>query len=449
MHGVSSESSHIRSFKRTKIGGVVFSRLKRVGPLAAISALTVVALGLTGCTNDTASRGDADVNTVTADLASSIDQAIDNALTLSGSTEAVVGIWQGDSAAYVRGYGEGVTGSTKIRAAQASQPIMCALLLSYAAKNDFSLNRKISKDIPRQSGVSDVTYAQLCDQTSAIDDYKHGLGDIFTNNPMRMWPEQELIANGLAVTRLSWPGQDAHLSDTNAVLLDRALRIGTRIDTSDLLSEHVFTPAGMTETTYPSDFAAADIPKGSLQPLTYPSAGGAAVCEAGVTKVDTLSTSMMRGAGATLTDVTDLKNFYTTYLSGGFGGEKLSGMTLETLPAKNPARDEGGVPTEELDTEGPQIGFGGIEKIGSLYGRSGRITGTLTAAYSDPESGLTVVVALNNSSAGAAFVQALAFQLAALTGQEFTWTAEDQGARLAELAICQAPPEEPAEAPAE
>lgn len=425
----------------------MISRLKRVGPLAAISALTVVALGLTGCTSDAPGRTDADVKTVSADLASSIDAAIDNALTLSGSTEAVVGVWQGESAAYVRGYGDGVTGATKIRAAQASQPVMCALLLDYAAKNDISLNRKISKDIPRQSGVDDVTYAQLCDQTSGIDDFKHGLGDIFVNNPMRLWPEQELIANGLAVSRLSWPGLDVHLSDTNAVLLDRAMRIGTRIDTSQLLEEHVFKPTGMIATTYPSDFSAASIPENSLTPLTYPSAGGAAVCEPGVTKIDSLSTSMLRGAGATLTDVTDLKAFYTAYLSGSFGGEKLSGKTLETLPAKNPARDEAGTATEELDTEGRQIGYGGIEKISSLYGRSGQITGTLTAAYSDPESGLTVVVALNNSSAGAAFVQALAFQLAALTGQEFSWTAEDQGAKLTELAVCQVAPEE--EAPAE
>lgn len=405
-----------------------------------------MALGLTGCTSDTTNRVDADVKTVSADLASSIDGAIDNALTLSGSTEAVVGIWQGDSAAYVRGYGDGVTGATRIRAAQASQPIMCALLLEYAAKNDLSLNRKISKDIPRQSGVGDVTYAQLCDQTSGIDDFKHGLRDIFTNNPTRLWPEQELIANGLAVSLLSWPGLDVHLSDTNAVLLDRALRIGTRTDTSDLLAEYVFAPTGMIATTYPTEFAAATIPDNSLTPLTYPSAGGNAVCDAGVTEIDSLSTSMLRGAGATLTDVTDLKAFYTAYLSGEFGGADLSGKTLETLPAKNPARDEDGVPTEELDTEGTQIGYGGIEKINSLYGRSGQITGTLTAAYSDPETGLTVIVALNNSSAGAGFVQALAFQLAALTGQEFSWTAEDQGAKLTELAVCQAPPEE---APAE
>jgi hypothetical protein len=65
------------------------------------------------------------------------------------------------------------------------------------------------------------------------------------------------------------------------------------------------------------------------------------------------------------------------------------------------------------------------------------MTGSLTAAYSDPATGLPVVVAPNNSSAGAALSQALAFQLAALSGAELPWSAEDQGGRLTELAVCQ------------
>jgi hypothetical protein len=57
-----------------------------------------------------------------------------------------------------------------------------------------------------------------------------------------------------------------------------------------------------------------------------------------------------------------------------------------------------------------------------------------------------VVVALNNSSAGAGFAKTLAFELAALSseagaGPELPWTAADQAGLLAQAAICQAAPE--------
>lgn len=421
----------------------MFSQFKRVRPVAVISLLAVAALGLTACTDGDTGQHDADVNTVSAEVATSIDDAVANALTLSGSTEAVVGVWSGESA-YVRGYGDGVSAATTFRAGQASQPVMCATLLSLVGDGELSLDRAITKDLTRQPGVDEVTYRQLCDQTSGIADFKSSLTDRVTNNPTRNWPEQELIAYGLADSPLPWPGQDVHLSDTNALLLDRALRLHTHQDTSELLQQRVFTPTGMQSSSYPESFSNTDIPAGSLSPTTYPSSGGAAVCEAEAGAVSALSTSMIQGAGASLTTVTDLKKFYDAYFSGNFGGES-AGVTTEIKPATNPERDADGNPTSEPDTEGTQIGFGGVEKIGPLFGRSGAVTGTISAAYTDPESGLTVVVALNNSSAKAGFARALAFQLASLTGAELPWSAEDQGAKLTELAVCQTPEEEAAE----
>lgn len=422
----------------------MLNKLKRVGPLAALSALTAVALGLTGCTGDGISSTDNDVNTVSAELATAVDDAIANALTLSGSTEAVIGVWTSDDQAYVRGYGEGVTSATTFTAAQASQPIMCALLLGYVETGELSLDRKVSQDLTRLPGIEGITYQQLCDQTSGLKDFKSGLTERFTNNPTRPWPEEELIANSLANSPLPWPGKNVYLSDTNAVVLDRALRLHTRSSTRDLLNTHVFAPASMGSSSYPSNFDAKETPEAGLQPLTYPVSGGKPVCDTGVTPVTSFSPSMIRGAGATRTTVGDLKKFYDGYFGGTFGSPE---VTAGTLLAENPERDEDGNPTNEPDPEGRQIGFGGTEKIGPLVGRSGSVTGTITAAYTDPSSGLTVIVALNNSSAGSSFAQALAFQLAALTGAELPWSADDQGAKLADKAVCQVDPE--AEEPSE
>lgn len=408
--------------------------------LAVVALTAAAALGLTACSGGGPLTSSGDANTIDAGLATSIDGAIENALALSGSTEAVVGVWSGDGGEYVRGYGsDAVDGGSRIRGAQATQPVMCALLLDLVEQGRIDLDREISKDLTRQSGIEGITYRQLCDMRSGIADFKGAFTTLFANNPTRPWPEQELIAQGLAKSPLAWPGKDFNQSDTNILLLSRVLKVETGEEISDLLSEHVFSKANMGSTYFPSSESTA-ISGSTMTGLVYPVSGGNPVCDAGPVEVAEVSPTMLGGAGATVTTVTDLKSFYEQYLDGTFGG-KASGAVTELQPTKNPARDENGEPTEEPDTAGRQWAFG-MEKIGPLYGRSGAITGTLTAAYHDPESGYSVVVSLNNSSAGAGFVKSLAQQLAAISAgagaaPEMPWSADDQAAALAKDAVCQ------------
>lgn len=414
-------------------------RLAHRTRIVATALLATAALGLTACTGGELSAPAGDVDTIDQALATGIDDAVANAMELSGSTQAVVGVWSGEEA-YVRGYGEGqVDGSVRIRGAQATQPVMCALLLDLVDAGELTLDREVSKDLTRQSGIEGVTYRQLCDMRSGIADFKKGFSSIFTGNPTRFWPEQELIAQGLAHSPLAWPGLNMNQSDTNAVLLARALKVKTGREVSELLDEHVFAKADMQASYFPN-LSSTTVSGSTLAGSIYPRQGGKLVCDAGPVEVPEVSPSMLSGAGATVTTVTDLKNFYEHYFDGAFGGEAAS-IATDTFPTKNPKRDEEGNPTEEPDTEGRQWAFG-TEKMGPFYGRSGTITGTITSAYHDPDSGYSVVVALNNSTAGASFVKALAFQIAALStesgvGPEVPWTAEDQVAVLQEGAVCQ------------
>lgn len=424
---------------RTKIGGSVFTRLQRVSRVGAVGLLTVAALALTACTGNGPVTSQDDVKTINSKISTAIDAAVDNALKLSGSTEAVVGVWTKDGD-YVRGYGKNVTAATKFRGAQTTQPFLCALLLDLSAKDKFPLDRKVSKDLTRQVGIDDITYAQLCNLRSGLGDYKPNIREYFSNNPTRLWAEQELLANGLENSPQSWPGLDVHWADTNAILLDRALRVKTGESTADLLSKHVFEPSGMSSSSFPSDYSNTEIPGGSMTPLTYRMDDKTPVCETGVETLKSLSTSAVRGAGASLTTVTDIKTFLDNYLSGKFGDEELSKQVFaDTAPSKNPKRDEEGNPTEELSTEGTQVGFG-VEHFGPMIGRNGAMVGSLTAAYTDPKSGLTVVVALNNGSASSGLAKALAFQITALTGAEVPWTADEQAAAVAKAGICQDAP---------
>lgn len=411
--------------------------------VATISLLTAAALALTGCTSGGGIGGDDEVNTIDAGIVENIDAAITSAQQLSGSAEAIVGIWT-PSGDYVHAYGEGLKANAPIRAAQASQPVMCALLLDLVEEGRIKLDRKVSKDLPRQVGIEDITYGQLCEATSGLADFKAPeLLDVFVNNPTRPWSDRELLAQSLAHSPLNPPGAAQSQSDTNTLLLARALRQVTENPVSQLLEERVYQSASMSNSYYPSDVALqTELPKNGMLGHSYPSAGGAPVCTvpgeaegqvvaAEPIEVPEVSPSMLGGAGATVTTVTDLKNFYEHYLSGGYGASTAELLTKPSAPVAAPAEGE-------APAEAPLDGWTfGLEKQGPLFGMSGAMTGTLTAAYHDPAGKFTIVVALDNSSAGAAFVRTLAFELAAISGAPVEWTAEDQAAALAGLAVCQ------------
>ncbi|MGO1539964.1 MAG: serine hydrolase domain-containing protein [Leucobacter sp.] len=428
----------------------MFPNLGRRARVATVGMLAIAALGLTACTGSGSGESSADVNTVSGPFAESIDVAVDSAMQLSRSSSAIVGVWTEDSGEYVRSYGDGdLDPSVQIRAAQASQPVVCALVLDLAANGSLNLDRDISKDLTRQVGIEDITYRQLCNATSGLADFKSGFGDIFANNPTRPWAERELLAQSLVHSPLSWPGLDVHVTDTNALLAARVIDVTSDQSIGDLLEDRVFKQAGMESSYYPND-GNNTLTGDAMTGYTFPKSGGDPVCDVDPVEIEELSPSMLGGAGATVTTVSDLKNFYESYLGGQFGGEEFAGLVTDTTPTKNPERDDNGDPVEEEEEAEPdhaarEWGFG-IEKVGPLYGQSGAITGTMTSAYHDPESGLTVVVALNNSTAGAAFAKALAFQIASLAGEngagaEMPWTAEVQAEALAERAICQADPE--------
>jgi D-alanyl-D-alanine carboxypeptidase len=92
-------------------------------------------------------------------------------------------------------------------------------------------------------------------------------------------------------------------------------------------------------------------------------------------------------------------------------------------------------------------------KYGQIRGVAGESAGALTAAFADPESGLTVVVALNNSTSGADFVREVAFALTSIASKlepdagrerplvELPWSFEQASANMQQLAKCPRAPE--------
>lgn len=411
-------------------------KLAQHSRVAVVGALAV-ALALTGCSSEEEGFTLAEeVGTLGGDATAEIDAAVDSAMQLSHSSQAIVGVWGADGE-YLHGYG-GVSGGAQFRAAQTTQPFLCALLLDAVAEGELALDRNVQADIPRQTRLDDVTYAQLCTQRSGLADFKKSIADSTVNNPTRVWPEQELIAQGMARSPKSWPGLNFHRSDTNSVVLGRALKVSHDTTLQQLLDERVFDVAGMTGSYVPRADSLT-IPDGSMTAHTFPSKNDKPDCKVDIVQVDEVSPSMLASAGNTVTTASDIKNFYEAYFSGTFGPEGASALPTTVEPTENPKRDKNGDPKKEPEEpgEGDLLWGFGTEKIGPLYGLAGDITGTISAAYHDPDSGYTVVVALNNSSAGADFAKALALEIAAISGPEVPWSAEDQAKALSKAAVCQ------------
>lgn len=408
--------------------------------LLSVTALSTTLLACTGSDGETQRPGE--VNSIDGTLADSITAAVENAMQLSGSTQAIVGVWAGESGEYIQAFGEGdINANTQFRGAQTTQPMVCAALLEYVEEGRLKLEREVAKDLTRQVGIDGVTYAQLCDMNSGIADYKGTYRDIFANNPERPWAERELIAQGIIDSPLSWPGLDFHQSDTNAIILERALRLKFGLDSEELLDSKVASPAGLRDTYYP-DLSSIEVSGNALTPLTYPLSDGEPVCDVETTEVPGVSPSQLAGAGAAITTVGNLNTFYREYVDGQFGGETGAKLVREQSPTRNPERDKNGEPTAEIENNWRNWSFG-LEVVGPLYGRTGAITGTISTVYYDPESGFSVVVVLNNSTAGDGFARHLAMQLAALASEagvgpaELSWTSESRAENMAKGAVCQ------------
>lgn len=406
------------------------------------SSVLVLALGLTACSaNEVRFSPQSSENTLNSGAAESIGSSVESAMTLSQSSSAIVGVWDGEGE-LVQGFGD-VEGGARFRGAQTTQPFMCALLLQEAKRGVVALDDEVQNDLPRQTNLGSTTYAQLCTGRSGLADFTKPITDDTVNNPTRVWPEQELIAEAMPKSPRPWPGKNFQRSDTNAVVLGRALSVVTGESLSELLEGQVFDVADMGGTYYPrpTSLTSSD---DTMVGMTYPSRNGKPACKADIVEVPEVSPSMLAGAGGTITTARDIKNFYDRYFTGGFGNEQDAGLMTTVAPTKNPKRDDDGnpvgepevTPEEALTTGTPMWGFG-TEKVGPLYGNYGSMPGTISAAYHDPDSGYTVVVALNNSSSGGKFAKALALEIAAISGVDVPWSNDDQVQKMQKLAACQ------------
>jgi CubicO group peptidase (beta-lactamase class C family) len=417
------------------------ARRRIVAALVAVSAL----IGLTSCMAP--AQPSADYDQVEAELASDVVERLDatlaEAIRLSGSSGAVAGVWAPWAGSWTAGEGvvdfsEGadrVTADTGFQLAGATGEITCAIALRLVDSGVVGLDDRVGSMVRGLPGIGDITIEQLCRHQSGLQDYYPSLRRHFVSNPARVWPSGELIASGMALDRVGEPGATWLESRTGMLLLATALEQHTGRSWSELAEQYVFDPLDMDATALPDAMETGYA--GALGGYSAALSSGKADCAA-LVDVSRRSSSIGGAAAGARSTLDDAREFSQSFAAGALFSEGTArrAWTVEPFGGTAPSWQGQGI---------------GGQQFGPMRGVAGESTGALTAAFTDPESGLTVVLALNNSTSGPTLVREAAFALASIASKsapvegreqplvELPWSYEQATQRMTESAVCPLP----------
>ncbi|MFT4307573.1 MAG: serine hydrolase domain-containing protein [Microbacterium sp.] len=403
---------------------------------AAVTGAVMVMAAMTACSG----HADVDIDLPTQvdaafadDTQSQLEAAVEFAMAATGSTGAIVGVWAPWSGEWVGAVGDASVDDT-FRATTITRAMICDVLYETVEAGTVSLDDPVVDYVGSVASLSaDVTLGDLCDGTSGLGSYRASLLSAFLNTPDRAWNPNELVAYGIGSMDSSLTGTTWSDSDAGYVLLGLALEKATGTSSSELLADDVFEPLGLDGTSLPGDEAAAAGDPVLTGTVAQTGADGTLQCDA-PTDFTVLSASMGSTDSGVVSTIEDLAT-YTQALATGALVSDDSGRFDELLSVGS-------------DQPSWFTAAGGAYQAGSLIGQYGSIPGYMTASFTDPDTGLTVAVVLNDSAASEKIAAYLAWQLAAIASKApaasgetapdagLPWTAQQMSDSIAALAIC-------------
>ncbi|MFD5214242.1 serine hydrolase domain-containing protein [Microbacterium sp. NPDC058345] len=416
---------------------------------AVVGAVAALALTLTGCSGQAEQFSYTPPEQVDAalpeDVTAQLQTAVENAMTATGASGAIVGVWVPWSGTWVTGLGtQGAGDDTKVtadmsfRIGDVTRLMTCDVLYGLADDGKVKLDAPVPKYVSGVADLPDITLLDLCNGTSGIGSSEASVKGYWLNTPARDWSPLQLASFGLG--RQRGPAHTAFRdSDAGYLMLGLALERASGMSASQLIERYVTEPLELASTSLPRPKAAPPAPAPALKGRYLPAVEGGYDCAAPVDITEMSSSTGFTDSGAVST-IEDL-------------GRYVQAEARQALREKDaePARFSAPLPASSKAPTWYQATGGGF-LVGSMIGQHGWTPGYITAAYSDPATGFTVAVTLNNSSTGGGTAAYLAWQLAAIaskapaaegqTAPEFglPFTAEQYAQTIADNAICTAPP---------
>lgn len=418
------------------------TRKRRGGLLAAALAALLVLSGCAGGSEVQYTPVPQAEGELPDDVREQLEGAVNQAITASGSSGAIVGVWVPWSGSWVAGVGTQDADETKpvsvdqpFRIGPVTRLMTCDLLYAMADRGIVALDDPITQHLSGVPDLAGVTLLDLCNGTAGIGSSGPKLRSIWLENPERVWHPREAAAYGLE-RKSTVRGAYAD-SDAGYQILGEALERAGDAPVAELLKQYVFDPLDLEHTYLPSVTPAA--PSNALRGHYLPPAedGKGLDCSAPV-DITVSSSSIGFTDSGVVSTIDDLGRYAQAQAAQALRlKEEPNRYAAPLAPSKN-------APSWYQATGGGYL-------VGSMIGQHGWAPGYLTAAYSDPGTGFTVAVVLNNSSGGSGMVSALAWELAAIasktpaaeghTAPEFglPFTAEQYSQKIQDAAICATP----------
>lgn len=416
---------------------------------AAAAGAAALALVLTGCapedtftyTPPAQAEGELPEETLVP-----LQEAVSAAMTAAGASGAVVGVWVPWSGSWVAGVGTQEPGggaeiSTDMafRIGDVTRLMTCDVLYGLVDDEIVELDASVPDYVSGVADMDEITLLDLCNGTSGVGSSEPTVKSAWLNTPAREWAPLELAGYGLSRPPVP-PHTTYRDSDAGYLLLGLALERASGMSASALIAEYVTEPLGLENTSLPGKTAAppSDGPVMNGHYLSPVEGGYNCAAPVDITTLSASSGYTDSGAVSTIEDL----------------GRYAQAVAAQALRPESKKDDRFAAPLPAYDGAPSWLqATGGALLVGSMVGQQGWTPGYATAAYSDPATGFTVAVALNDSTAGSSVVSALAWELAAIaskapaasgqTAPEFglPFTAEQYHQAVADAALaCVAPP---------
>jgi len=324
-------------------------------------------------------------NTFPPAARAALDAALDQSFAASKAPGAVVGIWVPGEGTYIatRGYADRATKQPMrvddhFRIGSNTKTFTATLLLILADEKKLSLDDPVSKYEPWVPNGQNMTLRMLADMTAGIPSYSEDDNwvKLAFSNYARGWTPRELVEWGLKTTPSFPPGKGWHYSNTNYVLLGMILEKVSGMKIEALLKQKIYTPLGLTQTSFPST---------SAMPVPFARGITAQSLDNTVSDATTRNPSWGFTAGQMISNLADMHTWVVSYTTGTLVSPQMqqARLTWVTLPPNTPDR---------------RYGMGIGDGSGWL-GHTGELPGYNTAGYYLPGKKATIVVLVNSDIA--------------------------------------------------
>lgn len=310
----------------------------------------------------------------------------------SGATALYVGVWDPEIGAYTAAYGDAASGgpaatvNDSFRIGSITKTATATVILELVDEGALSLDDTVADVLPDLASeypdIADITVQQLLSMTSGIADYINlpdTVAAVVVEDPSTVWEAEELIAIGVngGVTGAGTPGY----STTNYIILQLMAEQLTGMPLADAIAERVAEPLGMEHFF---------LPPNEDTTLPEPSSAGyiAGFCLTDFEEV-----------GAPLDGPTESTDWNVSYGQGG-GGITATigdlGVWAGTAMGTSMLSDDLAAARQDYAPIAESLEYGlGLIENGSWVGHTGEVFGWDTAAFHNPDTGVTVAFAAN------------------------------------------------------